>query len=151
ANRPRRRRDRERRRRRHRPAAAAAADHPLRRPRSPRPASMSGVGLLLGSSSPPELIPKLAAKAEELGFAELWLSEDYFTTGGIAAAGAALAATSTIPVATGVVSAMARHPAVLAMEAATLARLHPRRFRLGVGLGVRDWLQQMGLDPASPL
>jgi 5,10-methylenetetrahydromethanopterin reductase len=109
------------------------------------------VGLLLGSSCPPELIPSLAARAEQLGFEELWLSEDYFTTGGIAAAATALAATSTIPVATGVVSAMARHPAVLAMEAATLARLHPGRFRLGVGLGVRDWLKQMGVDPASPL
>jgi 5,10-methylenetetrahydromethanopterin reductase len=112
---------------------------------------MSGVGLLLGSSCPPELVPELAARAEALDFAELWLSEDYFTTGGIAAAGAALAATRTIPVATGVVSAMARHPAVLAMEAATLARLHPGRFRLGVGLGVREWLAQMGLDPGSPL
>jgi 5,10-methylenetetrahydromethanopterin reductase len=109
------------------------------------------VGLLLGSSCPPELIPSLTTHAEHHGFAELWLSEDYFTTGGIAAAGAALAATNTIPVATGIVSAMARHPAVLAMEAATLARLHPGRFRLGVGLGVRDWLKQMGVDPASPL
>lgn len=112
---------------------------------------MSRVGLLLGSSCPPELIPELAARAEALDFAELWLSEDYFTTGGIAAASAALAATHTIPVATGVVSAMARHPAVLAMEAATLARLHPERFRLGIGLGVREWLAQMGVDPASPL
>ena len=109
------------------------------------------VGLLLGSSSPPEQIPQLAARAEELGFAELWLSEDYFTTGGIAAAGAALAATRSIPIGTGVVSALVRHPAVLAMEAATLARLHPGRFRLGIGLGVRDWLRQMGVDPASPL
>lgn len=112
---------------------------------------MSRVGLLLGSSCPPELVPELAARAEELDFAELWLSEDYFTTGGIAAAGAALGATRSIPVATGVVSALARHPAVLAMEAATLARLHPGRFRLGVGLGVREWLGQMGVDPASPL
>ncbi len=109
------------------------------------------VGLLLGSSSPPEHIPRLAARAEELGFTELWLSEDYFTTGGIAAAGASLSATRAIPVGTGVVSALARHPAVLAMEAATLARLHPGRFRLGIGLGVRDWLRQMGVDPASPL
>jgi alkanesulfonate monooxygenase SsuD/methylene tetrahydromethanopterin reductase-like flavin-dependent oxidoreductase (luciferase family) len=109
------------------------------------------VGLLLGSSSPPEHIPRLAARAEALGFGELWLSEDYFTTGGIAAAGAALSATRAIPVGTGVVSALARHPAVLAMEAATLARLHPGRFRLGIGLGVRDWLRQMGVDPASPL
>jgi alkanesulfonate monooxygenase SsuD/methylene tetrahydromethanopterin reductase-like flavin-dependent oxidoreductase (luciferase family) len=109
------------------------------------------VGLLLGSSSPPEQIPRLAARGEELGFAELWLAEDYFTTGAIAASGAALGATRTVPVSTGVVSALARHPAVLAMEAATLARLHPGRFRLGVGLGVREWLRQMGVDPRSPL
>jgi alkanesulfonate monooxygenase SsuD/methylene tetrahydromethanopterin reductase-like flavin-dependent oxidoreductase (luciferase family) len=109
------------------------------------------VGLLLGSSSPPELVPRLARRAEQLGFAELWLSEDYFTTGGIAATTAALANTSTIPVATGIVSAMARHPAVLAMEAATIARLYPGRFRLGVGLGVREWLEQMGTNPRSPL
>jgi alkanesulfonate monooxygenase SsuD/methylene tetrahydromethanopterin reductase-like flavin-dependent oxidoreductase (luciferase family) len=109
------------------------------------------VGLLLGSSSPPELVPRLARRAEQLGFAELWLSEDYFTTGGIAATTAALANTSTIPVATGIVSAMARHPAVLAMEASTIARLYPGRFRLGVGLGVPEWLKQMGTNPRSPL
>jgi alkanesulfonate monooxygenase SsuD/methylene tetrahydromethanopterin reductase-like flavin-dependent oxidoreductase (luciferase family) len=112
---------------------------------------MSRVGLLLGSSCPPELVPELTTLAEDLDFSELWVSEDYFTTGGIAAAGASLGATRSIPVATGVVSAMARHPAVLAMEAATLARLYPGRFRLGVGLGVREWLGQMGVDPASPL
>jgi 5,10-methylenetetrahydromethanopterin reductase len=109
------------------------------------------VGLLLGSSSPPELVPRFARRAEQLGFAELWLSEDYFTTGGIAATTAALANTNTIPVATGIVSAMARHPAVLAMEAATIARLYPGRFRLGVGLGVPEWLEQMGANPRSPL
>ena len=111
----------------------------------------SPIGLLLGSSIAPERIPMLAALGEQLGFAELWLAEDYFFTGGIAGAAAALDATTTTPVGLGLVSAMVRHPAVLAMEAATLARMHPGRVRLGVGLGVPDWLRQVGLYPRSPL
>ena len=148
-DRPGRRGDRGRRRGRHRTADHPPADHAVRRARGA--GTTMTVGLLLGSSSPPEDIPRLARRGEELGFAELWLAEDYFTTGAIAATQAALSATRSVPVGTGAVSALARHPAVLAMEAATLARLHPGRFRLGVGLGVREWLRQMGVDPASPL
>lgn len=111
----------------------------------------SPIGLLLGSSIAPERIPQLAAHGEQLGYGELWLAEDYFATGGIAAMAAALEATTSTPVGLGLASAMVRHPAVLAMEAATLARVHPGRVRLGVGLGVPDWLRQMGLNPRSPL
>ena len=32
-----------------------------------------------------------------------------------------------------------------------MARMHPGRVRPGVGLGVRAWLRQMGLMPASPI
>jgi alkanesulfonate monooxygenase SsuD/methylene tetrahydromethanopterin reductase-like flavin-dependent oxidoreductase (luciferase family) len=51
----------------------------------------------------------------------------------------------------GVVSAVTRHPAVLAMEIATLARAFPGRLMPAVGLGVPAWLEQMGLQPPSPL
>ena len=46
---------------------------------------------------------------------------------------------------------MTRHPAVLAMEIATLARAFPARVMPAVGLGVPVWLNQMGLKPASGL
>jgi len=109
------------------------------------------VGLVLGSHIPPEQIPSLAQLAERLELSELWLAEDYFFTGGISAATAALGATSRIPVGLGIVAAQVRHPAVLAMEVATMERLYPGRVWPGVGLGVPHWIHQMGFHPKSPL
>jgi 5,10-methylenetetrahydromethanopterin reductase len=109
------------------------------------------VGLGLGSAVPPEKLREVAAASEKLGYDELWLLEDYFFAGAISAATAALSATARLPVGIGVVSAMVRHPAVLAMEIATIARMYPGRFRPGVGLGVPSWLDQMGLRPKSQL
>jgi 5,10-methylenetetrahydromethanopterin reductase len=109
------------------------------------------LGLVLGSEIPPEQLRPMAVEAERAGFGELWLSEDYFFSGGISAAAIALAATERIPVGLGVVSAMTRHPALLAMEIATLDRAFPGRLMPAVGLGVPGWLDQMGLKPASPL
>jgi alkanesulfonate monooxygenase SsuD/methylene tetrahydromethanopterin reductase-like flavin-dependent oxidoreductase (luciferase family) len=109
------------------------------------------VGLVLGSALPPEDIRSVARRGEELGFAELWLAEDYFFTGGISGATAALAETGSIPVGLGIVSAMARHPAVLAMEISTLSRMFPGRLLPGIGLGLPVWIEQMGLRPRSDL
>ncbi|MGH3004758.1 MAG: LLM class flavin-dependent oxidoreductase [Gaiellaceae bacterium] len=111
----------------------------------------SPVGVLLGSAVAPERGVELARRAEELGYAELWYSEHYFHSGGLVGATAVLDATETIPVGLGVVSAVVRTPAVLAMEVATLARLHPGRVRVGVGAGEPGRLAEMGLKPASPL
>jgi 5,10-methylenetetrahydromethanopterin reductase len=109
------------------------------------------VGLVLGSALAPESLPRLSRLAEELGYGELWFAEDYFFTGGISGVAAALGATQQIPVGLGVVSAVVRHPALLAMEIATIARVHPGRLRAGIGLGVPAWLRQMGIKPRSPL
>jgi alkanesulfonate monooxygenase SsuD/methylene tetrahydromethanopterin reductase-like flavin-dependent oxidoreductase (luciferase family) len=114
-------------------------------------ATSSHVGLVLGSHLAPEDIRSTARLAEELGFGELWLAEDYFFTGGISGAGVALAASDSIPVGLGIVSALVRHPALLAMEIATLTRVYPGRVRPGIGLGVPAWVEQMALMPRSPL
>ena len=113
--------------------------------------SKIGIGLVLGSQNAPEDIAALARLGESCGFDELWIAEDYFFTGGVACAAAALAATERIPVGLGVVSALVRHPAVLAMECSSLARMFPGRFRPGIGLGLPVWVQQMGLYPRSQL
>ena len=113
--------------------------------------SEPAIGLVLGSQNAPEDIAALARLGESSGFDELWIAEDYFFTGGVACAAAALAATERIPVGLGVVSAMVRHPAVLAMECSSLARQFPGRFRPGIGLGLPAWVQQMGLYPRSQL
>ncbi|HUZ24475.1 MAG TPA: LLM class flavin-dependent oxidoreductase [Streptosporangiaceae bacterium] len=109
------------------------------------------LGLVLGSSLPPEELVPVAVQADELGLDELWFSEDCFFTGGISGATAALAATSRIQVGLGIVSAMLRHPALLAMEVATMARAFPDRLAVGIGLGVPAWLRQVGRSPGSAL
>jgi 5,10-methylenetetrahydromethanopterin reductase len=113
--------------------------------------SEASVGLVLGSAIAPEDLPAMARLGEQYGFAELWFAEDYFFTGGISGATSALAATERVPIGLGVVSALVRHPAVLAMEVATMVRTFPGRVRAGIGLGVPDWLQQMGLATGSAL
>lgn len=115
---------------------------------------MSGdvpVGLLLGSMISPEQIISTARLGEELGFSGLRFAEDYFYTGGISAVTTALDDTERIPIGTGIVAAVVRHPAVLAMEIATIARMHPGRFRPGIALGLPSWLRQMGIHPTSTL
>jgi len=109
------------------------------------------VGVLIPDSTPPPMLSGLCRFVEDCGFDELWLSEDYFFTGGFAGAGIVLQATDSIPVGVGVVSAVVRHPAVTAMEIATLAGAHPGRLQVGIGHGVPAWIRQMGLYPKSPL
>ena len=106
---------------------------------------VSPVGLVLGSHMPPERIAPTARLAEETGYGELWFSEDCFFAGGASGVTAALAATERLPVEFGIVSAVTRHPAINAMEFATIARMFPDRFVPGIGLGVPAWLDQMGL------
>jgi 5,10-methylenetetrahydromethanopterin reductase len=109
------------------------------------------VGIVLGSALRPEQIPAAAALAEPLGFSSVWLSEDYFFTAGISSAATVLARTERIGVGLGIVAAVTRHPALLAMEVSTLARIHPGRLVCGVGLGLPRWVGQMGLTPPSAL
>jgi 5,10-methylenetetrahydromethanopterin reductase len=111
----------------------------------------SPLGLVLGSHMAPESIAQSSQLAEALGFGELWFSEDCFFGGGMSGVTQALAATTELPVGLGIVSALTRHPALLAMEIASMSRMHPGRVRPGVGLGVPLWLEQMGLMPKSPL
>ena len=79
------------------------------------------LGLVMGGAVAPENIASAAAAAESSGFDEFWLAEDLFFAGGISAATLALEATSHVTVGLGVVSAVARHPALLAMELATIS------------------------------
>lgn len=109
------------------------------------------LGVVLGSAIAPERVPTAATAAEESGFDEVWLAEDFFFTGGISGAALALEATSRIQVGLGVVSAVARHPALLAMEISTITRVHGERLVAGIGLGVPAWVRQMGLYPPSTL
>ena len=109
------------------------------------------VGIFILGDVPPENIVTLSRQVEASGFSELWFAEDYFMLSGFSSAAMALQATDSIQVGVGAGSAVVRHPAVTAMEAATLAGAFPGRFTLGMGHGVPAWTRQMKLYPKSVL
>ena len=109
------------------------------------------IGLVLGSAIAPSDLASAAHTAEQGGFDEIWLAEDFFFTGGISGASLVLSSTNHTTVGLGVVSAMVRHPALLAMEISTISAGYPGRLIAGLGLGVPGWIRQMGLHPRSPL
>ena len=114
---------------------------------APRPA----IGFVVRPERAPEDLPALARSVEAGGFDELWLWEDCFWAGGIAATATALAATERIRVGLGIVPAPVRNVAFLAMEIAALERMHPGRVLPGIGHGVADWMRQIGAKPRSQL
>lgn len=112
---------------------------------------MTSLGIIFTAERPPEELPAFAVAAEAAGFDELWVWEDCFFAGGIAASATALAVTERIAVGLGVMPAVFRNPVAAAMEIATLARLHPGRFTAGIGHGVPDWIERVGALPAKPV
>lgn len=105
----------------------------------------SKIHAVVGSAVSPDVAVEAAVAAEEAGFDHVWVAEDYFLTGAIPLAGAILGRTKRLSLSTGVASVFSRHPALLAMDASTIANAFPGRFRLGVSRGSLPWLRQMGL------
>jgi alkanesulfonate monooxygenase SsuD/methylene tetrahydromethanopterin reductase-like flavin-dependent oxidoreductase (luciferase family) len=102
-------------------------------------------------SFPPPLVIEVAERLEADGFDQLWVIEDCFYTTGVSLAAAALARTERLEVGLGILPAVARNPAITAMELATLAGLGPGRLVAGIGHGVQEWMEQMGARTPSPL
>src|ERR671916_3094811 len=109
------------------------------------------LGLQFRPEWPPEELPAFARGAERHGFAELWVVEDCFLAGGPTMAATGLAVTGRLRVGIGLLPAAVRNPAVVAMELAGLARLHPGRFTAAFGHGVDAWMRQIGARPADRL
>jgi 5,10-methylenetetrahydromethanopterin reductase len=109
------------------------------------------IGVAIGDMLPPEQIPRTARWLETLGYSHVTVPEDCFYLPAQVGATLALGATERIPVGTSLVSAMTRHPAILAMETAGIGRAFPGRFWPTIGLGLPLWLEQMGLMPERPV
>ncbi|MGC4108784.1 MAG: LLM class flavin-dependent oxidoreductase [Thermomicrobiales bacterium] len=107
------------------------------------------LGVMFRREQHPASLIAFARRAETMGFDQLWVVEDCFFMGGIAQAAIALAATNRITVGLGIAPAVARNPAFLAMEYATLASAFPGRFIGGIGHGVGGWMEQIGAKPDS--
>ena len=112
---------------------------------------MTTLGAIFLPSNPPERLPALARAADEAGLEQLWLWEDCFLNSGVAAAAAALASTTRLKVGIGILPVPFRNVALAAMEIATLRRLYGERAIVGIGHGVQDWMEQVGVRAASPM
>ena len=109
------------------------------------------IGMCFDRSFPAGSISEYARRIEASGIEQLWLIEDCFYTAGVSLAATALAVTDTVSVGIGILPAVARNPAITAMEIATLCNISPGRVRPGIGHGVQSWMGQMGVRPASAL
>jgi 5,10-methylenetetrahydromethanopterin reductase len=110
------------------------------------------IGIAIMGREVASRVPDLARAAERAGLGSVWFVEDYFFPGVFALAGAALAITDRVTVGLGVVNPYTRHPALIAMETASLASLAPGRVVLGLGTSNRNWIEgQMAIPFATPL
>ena len=109
------------------------------------------IGVMFRREQDPATLADEARRAEALGFDQMWIVEDCFYMGGISQAAIALTATTSITVGIGINPGVAHNPAILAMEYATLARAFPGRLIGGIGHGVAEWMEQIGVKPKSPL
>jgi alkanesulfonate monooxygenase SsuD/methylene tetrahydromethanopterin reductase-like flavin-dependent oxidoreductase (luciferase family) len=102
-------------------------------------------------SFPAAAVADYARRLETAEIEQLWLIEDCFFTAGVSLAATALAVTNDLTVGIGIMPAVARNPAITAMEIATLCNLAPGRFVPGIGHGVQEWMAQIGARTPSPL
>ena len=107
------------------------------------------IGVMFRREQHPATLIDYARRVESMGFDQIWVVEDCFYHGGVSQAAIALATTSRLKVGLGINPAVARNPAFLAMEYATLANACPGRVVGGIGHGVAEWMEQIGATPAS--
>ncbi len=109
------------------------------------------MGVCFDRTFPPSSIVEFTERIESGGLDQLWIIEDCFYTAGISLAATALARTHRTVVGLGILPAVARNPAITAMEIATLSNLAPGRLIAGIGHGVQSWMEQIGARTPSPL
>ena len=97
-----------------------------------------------------------AKRAEKYGLSSAWVAEHHYHRDAVVTCTAILSETRTMYVGTSIINPFTRHPALLAMTAATLNEFSGGRFVLGLGLGIPLWNEEqmgipMGKDPVNSL
>lgn len=101
-----------------------------------------------GATSSADLLDEVRA-GERLGLGTAFISERLNVKEASSLAGAAVAASSVMRIATGVTNINTRHPAVTAAVASTLHDLSGGRFVLGLGRGVPQMQKAFGLSTVT--
>jgi 5,10-methylenetetrahydromethanopterin reductase len=91
---------------------------------------------------------ELASAADALGFHSFWLSEGYHSRSAIVRAALIASATQRIKIGLGILSPHTKHPALLAMDAASLDEVAHDRVILGIGR-VLNALRKHAIDDAG--
>ncbi|MGQ4912269.1 MAG: LLM class flavin-dependent oxidoreductase [Candidatus Thorarchaeota archaeon] len=110
-----------------------------------------GFGMAMTGVFPVREAVELAKTTEKAGLDSVWFAEDYFFRGGIPYMAAASMFTDKVRIGLGVVNPYTRHPALTAMEFATIDEMCNKRAIFGLGSGVPYWMMQMGLWDKKPL
>jgi 5,10-methylenetetrahydromethanopterin reductase len=113
---------------------------------------VASLGLVLhhGIEGGPQLA-RLGRLAERRGYDSLWVTERYFQEETFSLLGYLAAATERIELGLGVANPYTRHPALLAMAAATLDRLAGGRLLLGLGRSERAVIEgALGIPYGAP-
>lgn len=93
----------------------------------------------------------LCVTAEDLGFDQVWVSNDLYLRSAAVMLTAAAAATSRVGLGVGIMNPYSMDPAEIAMMAATLQEFSGGRFALGLGAGAAEFLAWAGLTQTRPL
>ena len=109
------------------------------------------VGISVQAPSASEALANIR-EAESLGVKAVWLTSGGNAGDSLSILAAAAAQTDGVKLGTSIMQTWSRHPVTTARQAATIANLAPGRFRLGVGPGHRQGIQQtFGVDFEAPL
>lgn len=98
-----------------------------------------------------EQFVRMARLAEDLGFDQVWVSNDLFWRSAPVLLAAAARATSSISLGAAVLNPVSIHVSEIAMTAASLDELSGGRFLLGIGAGADEFLGWAGLETRQPL
>jgi len=111
--------------------------------------SPSQLALAVGGQAPPRIL-ELAQKVEAAGVSRLLISEQAGGPDAFSLTAFLLGQTRRIAIGPGLVSALDRHPLVLARQAATCDRLAPGRTLLGLGRSSRHYIEDVLHLPYRP-
>src|SRR5262249_29594655 len=102
-------------------------------------------GLLILPSRPVRELAALAARAEELGYDDVWLADERFFREVYAGRPAAARAPARVRLGPCATDPSSRHPALTAVALATLDELSDGRAVLGIGAGISGF-RELGVD-----